>query len=128
MNKFMRRKTIQRSIVHKTVQELDHPNAESVYQKITQEYPDMGLSTVYRNINILVEEGSLLRLAVPGQADRYDGQVTPHYHFLCDVCHRIYDVYNDDYDVLNAALDRATCHHVRRHGILLQGVCRHCQE
>ncbi|MDD4797238.1 MAG: transcriptional repressor [Eubacteriales bacterium] len=124
----MRRKTIQRGIVHKTVQQLDHPNADSVYQKIMQDYPDMGLSTVYRNINILVEEGALLRLAVPGQADRYDGQTKPHYHFFCDVCRRIYDIQNDDYDALNAAISQKTAHHIRAHTMLLEGVCQHCHE
>ena len=39
-----------------------HPTAEAVYYNIKNEYPKISLGTVYRNLNLLVEQGQALRL------------------------------------------------------------------
>ena len=39
-----------------------HPTAEAVYNNIKNEHPRISLGTVYRNLNLLVEQGEALRL------------------------------------------------------------------
>lgn len=120
----MRRNTIQRSVVRQTVCRLDHPSADSVYQEIIRDYPDIGLSTVYRNINVLVEDGQLRRLAIPGQVDRFDGNAAAHDHFLCNACSRLYDVGH----VMPGGIDidAVDGHKIGDYSIMLYGRCKNC--
>ena len=68
-----------------------HPTAEEVYTHIQSIYPNISLGTVYRNLALLVEHGQALKIQ-GDECDHFDGQTKPHYHFLCDDCHRVYDV------------------------------------
>ena len=40
----------------------DHPTADVVYMNVRQEFPNISLGTVYRNLTLLSEMGELLRL------------------------------------------------------------------
>lgn len=47
------------SILNALNEKLDHPTAEMVYNCVKQEQPNISLGTVYRNLNQLVEQGTL---------------------------------------------------------------------
>ena len=61
----------------------DHPTADHVYLTIREVYPNISLGTVYRNLNLLVELGEARKLSFGYGPDRFDGDLTPHYHFVC---------------------------------------------
>ena len=83
----------QREMVMQTVQNLcDHPTAEEIYDAAARECPGLSLGTVYRNLNILAEEGEIRKIEVPGEADRFDFTIAAHYHVKCMTCKRISDV------------------------------------
>ncbi|MDD3243680.1 MAG: Fur family transcriptional regulator [Eubacteriales bacterium] len=124
----MRRNTAQRQTVHRAVALLDHPSAEAVYRQVKEMDPQIGLATVYRNINILAEEGQIQRLIVPGQAERYDADARDHYHYLCDTCGRIYDVKMPYRPELNEEFAPGVGQNIRTHTILFQGVCKECRQ
>ena len=48
-----RRNTVQRQLVAETILNLDHPNAEQVYEEIVKNHPHVSKATVYRNLNLL---------------------------------------------------------------------------
>ena len=61
-----RRNTIQKDLVRNTVYEMRrHVTANEVYEFIKEAYPRIGKGTVYRNLDILVEEGALRKVEVP---------------------------------------------------------------
>ena len=43
----------------------EHPTAEMVYQWLKPENPNLSLGTVYRNLNLLADEGRITRMAFP---------------------------------------------------------------
>ena len=48
-----------------------HPSADWVYQRMREQYPDVSLGTVYRNLKQLAEEGLIKSVGVvDGQAAR----------------------------------------------------------
>ena len=54
-----RRNTIQKDLVRDAVYEMRrHVTANEVYEFIKEAYPTIGKGTVYRNLDILVEEGA----------------------------------------------------------------------
>jgi len=93
----MRRNTIQKQLVLKAVKRLkSHPTADEVYNDIVNSYPGISKATVYRNLNHLAEEGQLLKISVPGSADKYDGTLEEHYHATCRYCGKFMDINLDN--------------------------------
>ncbi len=78
-----------------------HPTAEELYAMVKSEMPDIGLATVYRNLDQLCEAGLALRLA--GDVKRYDGSTHAHLHVRCPQCDGVADTEADIFtDTFNA--------------------------
>lgn len=71
----------------------DHPTADILYADLKQEMPEIGVATVYRNLSELVKEGEIIKIKSRLGKDRYDGNLTPHIHFECEVCANIEDIF-----------------------------------
>jgi len=105
----------------------EHPTAETVYTNVRINYPNVSLGTVYRNLNLLADEGEILRLTCGDGSDRFDGNPKPHYHFLCNCCGRVIDLDIEPMnhiDVLAAAGFSGT---IEGHTILFNGKCVECK-
>ena len=70
-----------------------HPTAEEIYILVTKKEPKISRSTVYRNINILVEKGIIEKITIATGPDRYDYLYEEHYHAICKVCGKAFDFY-----------------------------------
>ncbi len=70
----------------------DHPTADAVYTAIREEFPNISLGTVYRNLNLLVELGEAQKLTCGDGKDHFDADVSPHYHFVCQHCGAVIDL------------------------------------
>lgn len=70
----------------------EHPTAEMVYEAIRQVCPNISLGTVYRNLTFLEEHGEITRLHCGEGSDRFDGNIDPHYHFICRECGCVQDL------------------------------------
>ena len=104
----------------------DHPSADMVYESIRQRIPNISLGTVYRNLHSLSENGSILRFTVEGK-ERFDGNITPHIHFVCNQCGTIHDAFDtcvDDFIAQVSALLGCT---VNGANLVFQGKCSICQ-
>jgi len=78
----------------------EHPTADTVYMHIREVYPNVSLGTVYRNLNLLVGQGEVMRISQGEGCDRFDGNPLPHYHFVCTKCSSVQDL-----DIAAGALD-----------------------
>ena len=88
-----RRNTIQKDLVKNAVYEMKrHVTANEVYEFLKKEYPTIGKGTVYRNLDILSEEGALRKVEVPDGANRFDITLKNHYHVRCIKCGEVSDV------------------------------------
>lgn len=103
-----------------------HPTAETVYTHIQEQFPNISLGTVYRNLNFLVEHGEAQRLEMGDEHDHYDGNAAPHNHFYCRHCHRVLDLQMDSIDhidlIANAGFDGL----IEGHTIYFTGLCPNC--
>ena len=73
-----------------------HVAANEVYEFIKEAYPTIGKGTVYRNLDILVEEGALRKVEVPDGPNRFDFTLKNHYHVRCVKCSEIFDADMDE--------------------------------
>ena len=118
----------QREMIYRAVAESkEHPTAEMVYQWLKPVNPTLSLGTVYRNLNLLAEEGILIRMPFP--VERYDACTEPHSHLRCDSCGRVVDL-NLDYDAaLDAAVGKSAPELVIRcHDTVFYGLCAECRK
>lgn len=119
----------QRELVMQTVQDLcDHPTAEEIYDKAAQECPNLSLGTVYRNLNLLCENGQLLKVPIPGASDRFDHTLGDHAHAYCEVCGSVTDVLPQALPMLQEALKGGCGFQVHQMNLVLEGVCPECQK
>ena len=79
----------------------DHPTAETVYMSIKDEFPNISLGTVYRNLSLLSDLGEIQKITVSGGPDRFDGNPAPHYHFSCRECGCVMDLDMPSQEQLN---------------------------
>ena len=42
-----------------------HPTADTVYMHIKEEFPNISLGTVYRNLNLLADIGEAIKITTP---------------------------------------------------------------
>ena len=69
-----------------------HPTADWIYQQLKPEIPDLSLGTVYRNIAMFREEGTIQSIGVVNGLEHFDGTTEPHTHFICTGCGRVLDL------------------------------------
>ena len=83
----------QRELILETVQRSDdHPTADTIYTRVRAQDPKVSLGTVYRNLNLLCENGQLLKVPIPGASDRFDHTLGDHAHAYCEACGSVTDV------------------------------------
>ena len=104
-----------------------HPTAEWVFQELKEEYPDLSLGTVYRNLVLFKEDKTILSIgAVDGQ-ERFDAHVQPHGHFICKQCNDISDVDLPESDLIAYTKQMKNCK-VERLDLTVYGTCAACLE
>ncbi len=124
----IKRNTRQRRLVLDSVRgRTDHPSADEIYLDVREKDARISRATVYRNLNVLAEEGEILHVKVPA-ADRYDLRTERHYHLFCVGCGSVSDAplgYKSDYDTLAAA---QTGFKIERHRMIFEGLCPKCRQ
>ena len=68
-----------------------HPTAEWVYQHLKTAFPDLSMGTVYRNLSLFKQEGLIASVGIVNGQERFDGNITPHTHFVCLNCGIVQD-------------------------------------
>lgn len=72
MSKKPYRDTRQRLAIRRAIDEAKRPlGPKEILESASQHVPNLGIATVYRNIKVMVEEGKLETIELPGQPPRY---------------------------------------------------------
>ncbi len=89
-----RRGSKQREAILRILQSTDiHPTADWIYDQVRKVIPNISLGTVYRNLNLLKDEGLIKEVTIYGSSSaRYDANLEPHHHFICLICNSVYDL------------------------------------
>lgn len=109
---------------------IEHPTADVIYNNIRKNYPNISLGTVYRNLNLLVEQGDIIKFTTGDGSDRFDANTHEHYHFLCTKCSEVSDIFmdNDFFDMINNSVAAKFSGEIFGHNTLFYGLCQECQE
>ncbi len=102
-----------------------HPTADQVLLAVRKRFPSISRATVYNTLDALTKAGMVLRLNVNPTAARYDANLSPHDHFRCRVCQKVYDIAMKDGNPIDVNTDGHLVESVRTYAY---GVCASCRE
>jgi len=105
-----------------------HPTAAWIFDKLRSEFPRVAIGTVYRNLRILVSEGLVKNISFNEPIERYDGNLSEHYHFICEQCGSIQDLDLPLIKGLENRIKKQVGVEVTRHRIDFYGICSACKK
>ncbi len=91
------RPSVQRvAVMHYLLTHRTHPTVDEIYSALAPEMPTLSRTTIYNTLHTLTRSGAILSLGIDAMNARYDGYTSPHAHFMCTCCGKVYDVDIDD--------------------------------
>ena len=111
---------------------LRHMTAEDVFRVLLNEHTDIGLATVYRAVQVLVDLQVIDKVSFDDGLARYelscqaDGGRHHHHHAICQNCGRVFSFEEDLLEALEQAVFAATGFRVTDHEVKLYGYCKTC--
>ncbi len=116
--------TPQRQAVFRVLWNNDtHPTAESVHAEVVAELPSVSLRTVYQTLNDLAAMGEIGHLTFGTGSARFDPNVTPHHHLVCEGCGSVTDVAAGSYGL---PAPEAGDFEIHRTDVTFRGRCAPC--
>lgn len=117
-------------------QKLDrHLTAEEIYDLVKVSNPEIGLATVYRTIQMLLELKIIDRINLDDGYVRYElGHVYEsedshhHHHLICVKCGRVMSFQGDLLEEFEKRIEDKTGFWIQDHDVKLYGYCTDCQE
>jgi len=106
-------------------QSKEHPTVEMIYNNMVKKIPTISKATIYNTINLLVEKGLIVPLAIPDSDTRFESNVGWHHHFLCERCGKIIDL-----DIKCEYFEKREIqgHRIKELHGYFKGICRKCLE
>ena len=112
-----------------------HMTAEDIYELVSQDYPEIGLATVYRTMQLLWDMQLVDRINLDDGCVRYEiGHLIKgdmqhnHHHLICRKCNKVIPFTDDLLDDLEDHIEKVTGFHVLDHELKFYGFCRECRE
>ncbi len=110
-----------------------HLTAEDIYNLVKTEHPEIGLATVYRTIQVLMELHLIDRVNFDDGVERYelaheadaDG-AHHHHHLICVKCGKVLEFEEDMLEGLELKIAEKTGFKVTDHEVKLYGYCNEC--
>ncbi|AGH86201.1 Ferric uptake regulation protein FUR (plasmid) [Ralstonia pseudosolanacearum FQY_4] len=105
-----------------------HLSAEDVYRRLLSTDIDIGISTVYRVLNQLVDASVLLRHTFEAGHAVYEiNEGAHHDHLICLSCGRVEEFHDDAIESRQESVAAERGFVLREHALALYGVCPACQ-
>lgn len=121
------RTTKQKRVLREVIETHSRPmTVEEILHLARKHLPSLGMATVYRAVNVGVEEGWLSAVQLPGAGLHYEPVGKGHHHFFhCRDCGKVYDV-----DGCLGPWDQLTPKgfKLESHEVVLQGLCERCNK
>lgn len=114
------------AIYTKVAESCEHPDADTVYQAVKDEMPNVSVDTVYRTLASLEELNLIFRVDNQLPKARFDADKTPHHHFLCTECNEVYDIFLEKGEEIVLPKNAQKFGKIKDVNIQVRGICNKC--
>lgn len=121
------RSTAQRyAVLEFLVRNAGNATAGEIFEAVNRGDPRASRATVYNSLRSLAHAGLVRELMAEGNAARFDANIHPHHHFVCDRCRRVDDI--PWFAIPPRSLKAArNGREVRHYEVVFRGVCANCK-
>lgn len=117
------------AVIYKRVNE--HLSPEEIFALAKKESSEIGLATVYRTLDVLVELNIIDKIVFEDGMARYDLTINDkqhfHHHLLCTQCGSIEEIHEDLLEDVERLVSQQFHFLVTDHRLTFHGVCMNCQ-
>ncbi len=127
--------TRQRLAILEVLAEQDgrHMTTEDIYDLVRKEFPEIGIATVYRTVQLLLEMQLVDRIELNDGCVRYEigrqfsgEEGHYHHHLVCKSCGKILSFDEDLLDELERQIENKTGFQIWDHELKFYGMCKDC--
>lgn len=104
-----------------------HPTAEALLEFLKRDDSNVGMTTLYRNLNQLADAGLIKKIDGLEPSAHFDHNNFEHYHFICEKCKKVYDIPSSVAPDLVKNTTEATGFDITSHDIVFHGICSECK-
>ena len=111
----------------------EHLTAEEIYDLAKVNSPEIGLATIYRTVQVLLELHVIEKVTFDDGFARYElngeetGSGHRHHHAICTQCGKVYSLETDLLDTLEKQVFKSLGFEVTDHEVKLYGLCSACR-
>ena len=111
----------------------EHRTVEEIYDLAKEESPEIGLATIYRTVQVLLELHVIEKVTFDDGFARYElngeetGSGHRHHHAICTQCGKVYSLETDLLDTLEKQVFESLGFEVTDHEVKLYGLCSACR-
>ncbi len=109
-----------------------HLSADEIYLTTKNNYPDIGLATIYRTLDLFEALAIIRKLEFGGEGCKYEFNLDMedhyHHHLICFKCGNIAEVSNDSLDELEREIAIKNKFVIRDHSLRFYGYCANCRD
>lgn len=124
--------TKQRESIFETILEShEHLNAEEIYKRVSEEFPDqnIGIATVYRALSFLEEAGLVNSITLSKESKKFEPNYDRHHdHLICIKCNKIVEFNDERIEKRQEKIAKEKGFTLTHHVMYLYGVCSTCVE
>ena len=105
-----------------------HVTSEDLYQRVRETHPNVGYTTVYRTMKLLVEAGLATERNFDDGITRYEIEHEHHDHMVCLKCGKITEFESELIEETQREIAESHRFQIMRHRHELYGHCSSCRE
>lgn len=110
----------------------NHLSPEEVYDIVRIQYPEIGLATVYRTLQLLEQQNIISKLNFNDGCSRYELNSNTgdhhHHHLICLKCGKVIEVKLDLLENLETEIEKEGKFKIVDHNVKFFGYCSECQK
>ena len=118
--------TPQRLAIVDALQMEGHIAIESLYELMTKKFSSISLATIYKNINLMLENSFIQEVKIPHAKSVYELTKENHSHLICEICGAVNDISLDLNTIIENAINKSNFK-IDKTDLVLSGICKWCQ-
>ncbi len=115
-------------ILHAFLKAKRHLSVQDLSDLVQSKYPEIGYTTVYRAMKLIVSSGLAEKVDFDDGVKRFERKVGREYHshFICTSCGHHFEVFDKSIERLSQKLCKENTFQPQKHRLEIFGLCKRC--